>query len=210
MWVLCNIIDSRAIISAAMVVVMAKIAKSTEKDDLVVRARTDAEALGRLYDAYYDRIYRFCVCRVFRREAAEDITSAVFLAVARNISSFRGVTESDFRNWLYRIAANHANSYIRKTTRRQGLLAQAARLKRVGIAGTGSNLRSNDWPTLYTAISKLKPRHQTIVTLRFFENLDFEEIAGIVRARPSTVRVSLHRGLKELRRHLQALTEGGA
>ncbi len=61
-----------------------------------------------------------------------------------------------------------------------------------------------DWPTLYQAILKLKPKHQTIITLRFFENLEFEQIAKIIKARPATVRVTMHRTLKKLR---QLLTE---
>jgi RNA polymerase sigma-70 factor (ECF subfamily) len=192
-----------------MVVAMAETARPTTENDIVIRARTDAEALGRLYDAYYDSIYRFCLCRVFNRETAEDVTSTVFLAVARGISNFRGRTESDFRNWLYRIAANHANSYIRRTTRRKELLTEAARMMRIRTATVTDDPPELDWPTLYTAISKLRPKHQTIVTLRFFENLGFEEIAAIVRARPSTVRVSLHRALKELRKHLQSVLDGG-
>jgi len=71
------------------------------------------------------------------------------------------------------------------------------------------NCRDNsaklDWPTLYAAILKLKPRHQTIIILRFFENLDYGQIAEIVKDRPSTVRVSLHRILKKLRNHLQSI-----
>ena len=189
-----------------MVVAMAKTAKPTNENDLVIRARTDAEALGRLYDAYYDSIYRFCLCRVFNTETAEDITSSVFLAVARSISNFRGRTESDFRNWLYRIAANHANACIRKKSRRKQLLAQAA----LSMRTSNTNCADQpDWPTLYQAILKLKPKHQTIIILRFFENLEFEQIAKIINARPATVRVTLHRILKKLRNHLQTIVDAG-
>ena len=38
---------------------MAKIDERADNNDLVVRAKTDSEALGRLYDLYYERIYRF-------------------------------------------------------------------------------------------------------------------------------------------------------
>ena len=65
-----------------------------------------------------------------------------------------------------------------------------------------------DWPTVYTAISKLKPKHQTIITLRFFENLSFERIGEIVNADPASVRVALHRILKKLRKHLQTVSYG--
>jgi RNA polymerase sigma-70 factor (ECF subfamily) len=193
-----------------MVGAMAKIAKPTTKDDLVVRARRDADALGRLYDAYYDSIYRFCLCRVSNKETAEDITSTVFLAVARGISGFQGRTESDFRNWLYHIAANHANSYIRKTTRRKELLTEAARLMRIKRATVTDDPPELDWPMLCAAILTLKPKHQTIIILRFFENMEFEEIAKIVKARPVAVRVALHRALKRLRGYLETTLSGGA
>jgi len=65
-----------------------------------------------------------------------------------------------------------------------------------------------DWPMLYAAILKLKPKYQTIITLRFFEKLDFEQIGKIINARPSTVRVTLHRVLKKLRNHLQTVIDG--
>jgi RNA polymerase sigma-70 factor (ECF subfamily) len=185
--------------------VMAKITTRTNNDDLVQRARTDAEALGRLYDLYYDQIFRFCLCRLFSREAAEDITSIVFLTVARGISGFKGQTQADFRNWLYRIAANTANSHIRKASRRKQLFEEAARMMRIRSINCRDNSARLDWPSLYTAIMRLKPKHQTIIILRFFENLDYGQIAEIVKDRPSTVRVSLHRILKKLRNHLQSI-----
>ena len=63
---------------------MAKFIEQTN-DDLVLRARTQANALGQLYEIYYDRILRFCVHRLFNKEIAEDITSTVFLEVAQQI-----------------------------------------------------------------------------------------------------------------------------
>jgi RNA polymerase sigma-70 factor (ECF subfamily) len=194
-----------------MVDVMAKIATQTNNnDDLVSRARTDAEALGRLYDLYYDQIFLFCLCRLFSREAAEDITSVVFLTVARSIAGFKGRTRSDFRNWLYRIAANHTNSHIRKTSRRKQLFEEAVRTMRIRNINRADRSVELDWPALYAAISKLKLKHQTIIILRFFENLEFEQIAKIVKARPSTVRVRLHRILRKLRDHLQSIIDGEA
>jgi len=64
-----------------------------------------------------------------------------------------------------------------------------------------------DWPRLYAAILKLKPEHQTIITLRFFENLEFKQIAKILDAREATVRVTLHRILTKLRNHLQTVSK---
>ncbi len=205
-YISCNINAPSAIIGATMVGVMAKVVEAREDDDLVLRARTQADALGRLYELHYGPILRFCVHRLFIKEIAEDVTSTVFLEVARGIRRFTGRTEQDFRNWLYAIAANQANAYIRKTSRRKKLLAEAARSMRVFESTEESS--EPDWPRLYAAILKLKPKHQTIVTLRFFENLRYEQIAQILNVKEATLRVTLHRILDKLRKHLLTVFDG--
>jgi RNA polymerase sigma-70 factor (ECF subfamily) len=185
---------------------MAKVVERTADDGLVLRARTQADALGRLYELYYERIFRFCVHRLFNKEIAEDVASAVFLQVARGIRRFTGRTERDFGNWVYAIAANQANAHIRKTSRRKKLLAEAAASMRA--CHSTDNAAEPDWPRLYAAILKLKPKHQTIVTLRFFENLPYEQIAQILNFKEATVRVTLHRILGKLHNHLQTALDG--
>jgi len=204
--VLCNINAPRAIIRAAMVGAMAKVVEAREDDGLVVRARTRADALGRLYELSYEPIFRFCVHRLFVREIAEDVTSTVFLEVARGIRSFEGTTEQDFRNWLYVIAANQANAYIRKTSRRRKLLAEATRSMRA--SESAEETPEPDWPRLYAAVLRLKPQYQTIVTLRFFENLRYEQISQILNIKEATLRVTLHRILGKLRKHLLTVFDG--
>lgn len=194
-------------IYATMVGVMAKTVRHIKDDDLVLRAKTDSNALAELYELYYERIFRFCVHRLFYREIAEDVTSIVFLEVALKIRGFRGETAQDFRNWVYTIAVNQTNAYIRKSLRRRRLLAKAAD----SLAGPPENDDGSpklDWPRLYAAIVKLKPQHQTIVTLRFFENLPFEQIAQILDITQSTARVTMHRVLNKLRKTLQNSFEG--
>lgn len=178
------------------------------RDELVVRASSEAEALGQLYGMYYEPILRFCVHRLFNRAVAEDVTSAVFLDVARKIGGFEGEREDDFRRWLYTIASNHANGHIRKTLRRKAIFAKAAASMAAMDAVDASGSVDVDWPSVYRAIRKLNPKEQTIVTLRFFDDLQFDDIAAIVGAKESSVRVTLHRSIKKLRNHLKAVFGG--
>ncbi|MFC1676547.1 RNA polymerase sigma factor [Planctomycetota bacterium] len=141
-------------------------------DSLVMRARTEAEALGQLYEVYYPRVYRFCVYRLFDRGAAEDVTSTVFLQVAGRISTFKGRTEAEFRNWIYTIAANHTNAYIRKTSQRKQLFAKATASLAIDNDNPGSG-EETSWPMLYQAILKLKPKHQTIIAVTYPADLLF-------------------------------------
>ena len=181
---------------------MAKIIERTN-DDLVLRARTQMDALGQLYEIYYNQIFRFCVHRLFNKEIAEDITSTVFLEVAKKIRNFSGRTEKEFFNWLYAIAINHVNSYMRKTSRRKKLLENASS----SITNTAEQSPELNWPELYTAILKLKPQHQTIITLRFFENLPYEKMAQILNMNESTLRVMVHRILNDLRNEMKNVFE---
>ncbi len=184
-----------------MVEFMAKKTTETQIDALVQKARADAGALGSLYRLYYERVFAFCVHRLFNKTVAEDVTSAVFLDIAGTMSRFKGQTERDFANWLFAVAINHTNAYIRKTARRDRLLREAARS--IIAASRGDNSEP-DWPQVYSAILKLKFGHQTIITLRFFENMPLNRIAGLLNMKETAVRVSLHRALKKLKNHLQS------
>jgi RNA polymerase sigma-70 factor, ECF subfamily len=170
-------------------------------DDLVVRARTDRDAFGQLYDIHYPGVFRYCFRRLFVRAVAEDVTSDVFVNVASNMSRFAGATEEDFRRWVFRIATNEVNAYVRQSKRRRGLLEEAARSGKLSAAvADQAGAESLDWPALYQAILSLKPRDQAIVHLRFFEQMSHEQIADVLQQRVATVRAGLSRALEKLRR----------
>ena len=173
------------------------------EDDLVVRAHTDREAFGQLYDAHYPAVFRYCFRRLFVRAVAEDVTSEVFLAVASKMPRFAGTTEEDFRRWVFRIATNEVNAYVRQAKRRRALLEAAARSGALAAAVRSKagcpNIETLDWPALYQAILSLKPREQSILHLRFFEQMSHEQIADVLQERPVSVRVGLSRALEKLR-----------
>ena len=177
----------------------------TNDADLVVRARTDRVAFGRLYDMCYPRIFRHCLRRLFLRAVAEDVTSDVFLRVARQIPKFTGASLDDFVRWVHAIATNEINAYLRQTQRRARLLDEAARRKAIHVvdqSASSTSLAALDWPRVYEALLTLKPRDQSIVTLRFFDTMSHEQVAGILGMRPGAVRTALTRSLKQLRREL--------
>lgn len=179
--------------------------------DAEVRIARDAsgadgrEAFGLLFDAYHHRVLRFCLRRVGRM-AADDVASEAWLAVANEIRRFAGHTETDFRCWLYRVAANRANAYLRKTLRRGELLAEAAGELRVDNSDdpTRPMESADDWGAVRAAIGRLNEREQTIVTLRSLEGLPYEEVAAAVGVRVNTARTAHSRALARLRGWLDA------
>ncbi len=188
-------------------VMMVQSMKTQEK---TTRSSSTA-ALASLYDAWYGRIYAYCVHRLFCRTAAEDVTSQVFLSVAEQFDAFEGSSEHEFSGWVYAIAVNQCNSYIRKNLRRRKIFEKFQQERhRQSETDEASAPPVADWPAVYAAIARLKEIEQTIITLRFFENLSYSQIATIINKRENSVRVILHRGLKKLRQSLSAADGGFA
>ena len=170
---------------------------------LIAQARSDPDAFIRLYRRYYDAIFRYCVHRLFARQAAEDATSQIFLKAVEHFGRFKG-DAPHFRGWLYRIAGNVVSDHLRKADRRQRLIERASREHNIRIVGGESTVESSNdkLAVLREAILALSPRYQTIITLRFFENMKLTEIAELLASSPGTVRSQLARALAKLRKEL--------
>ena len=170
---------------------------------LIAEARSDPDAFIWLYRRYYDAIFRYCVHRLFARDSAEDATAQVFLKVIEVFGRFKG-DAPQFRYWLYRIAGNVINEHLRKAARRQRLLKRASRERSIRIVGGNSAVESPNekLAVLREAILALRPKYQTIITLRFFENMKLREIGELLASSPGTVRSQLARALAKLRKEL--------
>jgi RNA polymerase sigma-70 factor (ECF subfamily) len=152
-----------------------------------------------LYRRHYDAVFRYCVHRLFERATAEDITSQIFLKVVENLHCFKG-NERQFRNWLYKVASNAINDQLRRNARRDGLLKGAR--QQIGSQVVDCDESAEKLTLLREAVFALKPRYQTIITLRFFENLKLTEVAEVLGCSPGTVRSQLARALAKLRKKL--------
>lgn len=177
----------------------------TDQDILIEQARSDREAFARLYRMHYERVFRYCSRRLFNRHAAEDVTSTVFFRVMRAISTFEGNSDG-FRNWLYRIATNTINDHLKTAKRRAETIRNAAQEHGRGHAfatESDKELQKKNF-VVKQAILSLKPKYQTVITLRFFEKMKLIEIAEILGQNPATIRTQLARALSKLRKELRA------
>jgi RNA polymerase sigma-70 factor (ECF subfamily) len=173
-------------------------------DSLVVRAKTDRQAFGELYDLHHRAIYSYCVRRLSERAAAEDACSNVFLTIAKKMHAFPGRTDEDFRRWAYRIATHEINANFRRAGRRTVLIAEAAQ--------TGRLTRPTEEPAAHSpaehmddvrhAMAALSLRDQAILELRYFDGLTHQDIAAVLKLRQGAVRTAVSRALEKLRQRL--------
>ena len=173
-----------------------------EKEQIISEARDDPVAFVQLYRKYYEQVFRYCAHRLFDRDTAEDITSQVFLKVVQNFGCFNDNGQPQFRNWLYRVATNEVNNHLRKQASRNGLFKRFGEQTNAGTNDPESS--AEELALLKKAIFALKPKYQTVITLRFFENLKLTEIAEVLGCSPGTARSRLARALAKIRKKLTA------
>ncbi len=178
--------------------------RPVNEDDLVRRAPTDPDAFSELYRFYLPRIHAFAFRRSGSTEVAEDVTAATFERALRNISRFspRG---GGFGAWLYRIAANQLNDHHRRSGRERSDRGQRAiaMLNPSPRAPEDEVLADHDRARVLAALSRIPPRYQRAISLRYLADLDNETAAEAMGVSRSTMAVVLHRALRALRRELE-------
>jgi len=132
----------------------------------------------------------------------------VFLKVVQNLPKFvdRG---SSFRSWLYRVANNAANDYLR-CARRRSVKELAASLPEDAPTDGPPSFQDDEASALKRAILKLNHQQQAIVAMRYFDGMRLTDVAAILGSSPATVRSQLSRALASLRKRLTRQSRTGS
>lgn len=171
-----------------------------EEQKLIQKASEgDGEAFGTLYDRYLPRIYRFVFLKIGRKEEAEDITHQAFLSAWEHVGKYehRGFP---FSSWLYRIAANAVVDHYRTARHHQDIETIPEEMfsevdateKKMDTAIATRQVRA--------ALLKLETEQQSVLIMRFVDNLSNKEVAEALGKSEGAVRVIQHRALKQLKK----------
>ncbi|MFA6190582.1 MAG: RNA polymerase sigma factor [Candidatus Staskawiczbacteria bacterium] len=157
------------------------------------------EQFSEIYDQYIDKIYRFIYLKVDSEETAQDITSKVFI---KGWDAFRGKPEK-IKNpgaFLYQIARNTVIDHYRGKGRTKVVSVDASPdLIDPKINAQEKAILSVDISTIKESIKKLGKEHQDIIILHYLEDMPIDDIAQLLGRPAGTIRVMLHRGLKDLK-----------
>ncbi len=176
--------------------------KEKEKE-LVEKAKKDPEAFSLLYEKYYSQIFGYILKRTANIEDTKDITSNTFIKALKNLWTFKWKGIS-FSSWLYRIASNEIVNFYRKRRRLVPLEkiseppSFTTPLEEITKAQRELE-KYKEFLELHEKISKLPPKYQEVIVLRFFEKKKIKEISEILGKKEGTVKSLLHRAIKKLR-----------
>lgn len=173
-----------------------------EELQLVEEAKTNIQSFGKIYDFYFTKIYVYCINRLMVRELAEDITSQVFLKAVEHISQFDTSKRIRFSSWLYKTANNSLIDLTRRY-KKQELVEMIE--DRFFTESNAEKETEQDFRRKNIAITlaKINGRYQEVISLRFFSELEIEEIAETIGEKKSNVSVLLHRALKSFQKQYE-------
>ena len=161
----------------------------------------DADAFGRLYEVYVDRVYRHVYYRVGNTKDAEDLTQQVFLKAWQAIGRYKQ-TSSPFLAWLMRISHNLVIDFYRSIKDKVFLDAE---IVANDVCSSPERIVETEFTQqmLRRAILQLPDEQQQVILMSFIEGFTYAEIASTLGKSEGNIRVILHRGLKKMRNLLE-------
>lgn len=167
------------------------------------------ESFAALYDEYIKSIYRFIYFKVNSKEEAEDLAAETFLK-AWNFLSRVGNSNKvhNFKAFLYQVANNLVIDFYRKRSLLPISLNDGewedANIPDEKLSGIDKIKKDDDAAELKKAFKKIPENYSSVVIWYYLEDLEIAEIAQILGKSEGTVRVTIHRALKALKKVLES------
>jgi RNA polymerase sigma-70 factor (ECF subfamily) len=176
---------------------------------LVAQCLTGDEAAWEsLVRTHTRRVYGFCYRFTNKDSEAQDLTQEVFLRVFKSLKSYRS-DEGAFVTWLTRLSRNLLIDHYRRTRQERVTDSIEEQLpvieeRTAGAARPDAILAGREASeALQAALQRLSPDLREAVILRDLQEMEYREIAGVLKIPEGTVKSRLNRGRAELARVLR-------
>jgi RNA polymerase sigma-70 factor (ECF subfamily) len=154
------------------------------------------DALSKLCKYVYGKIFGYTYYRVRQREDAEDLTSEVILKMIKSLRNQKG----NFLAWVYRIATNTVIDFYRQRSRRHEISLDELKQDIPSPEAPKDILSEN---RMKEALSHLTPEQADVITLKFIQEYNNDEIAKIMGKTVGAIKVLQFRALKALREYFR-------
>lgn len=190
-------------------------ARAPDSDaDLLARfLEGQAEAFDRLFLRHQEYVYNICLGILGNPDDARDCTQETFLQVYRAARSFRG--QAQFSTWIYRIAVNNCRGLLRKRPRLPAASIEDPEVGEMADPGPPpwrDAERAAHADEVRAIIAGLAPDYRTVLVLRYFQELSYEQMMEILGWSLPQVKVKLHRARRAFAKlyvRQEAAREGG-
>ena len=154
------------------------------------------DAFAKLVAGHTAFVYSAALRQTGNRTAAEEITQAVFVILARKTAAIR--SETQLRGWLFRAVRYAAMDLHKVEARRFWREQEAARLQSTRSWEEPASAWEQTAPVIDDALASLSAKDRDAVLLRFFEKKSFREIGETFGGNENSARLRVVRALEKL------------
>ncbi|HEY3228417.1 MAG TPA: sigma-70 family RNA polymerase sigma factor [Roseiflexaceae bacterium] len=182
--------------------------------DIIRRAQAgDPEALTQLIMGQQHYVYSIAMSVLKNPEDAADLAQEAFMRLFRALPQYNG--ESRFTTWLYRLVVNLGRDELRRRGRQVPVIPPI--VDEEGQDGMASVADDDRWadPSLALdsrelrdsvrqALAQLEEHYRLVLTLYYFDDMKYSDIAEVLDIPLNTVKSHIRRGKERLAALLEA------
>ena len=177
----------------------------------------DVVAWEEIVQRYNRRIYNICYRFAGSADDAQDLTQEVFIKMYRTLNSY-DVERGAFMTWLTTMTRNLLVDHFRKTkqdrvtdsmdaapSEHEDAMPLSDQIEDKGLPPDARVQSRETGKMVHEALQKLSPELREAVILRDLQDMDYKDIAAVLRVPEGTVKSRINRGRAELARLLQRI-----
>ncbi len=174
----------------------------TQQDDaeLLIQFRNPAtkeSSYTTIIKKYQERLYWHVRRMVVDHEDANDVLQNVFIRVWKALENFK--EESQLYTWLYRIATNESLTFLEGQKKRSAVSLSDVE------SGLSNKIRADkhfdankaEWQ-LQLAIQQLPEKQKVVFTLRYYDEMPYEEMSRVLDTSEGALKASYHHAVKKV------------
>ena len=158
---------------------------------------TRERAFTAIIKKYQEKLYWHIRRMVVEHEDTNDVLQNVFIRVWNGLENFR--EDSQLYTWLYRIATNECLSYLEQQKRKSSasLDEMESGLSNKVIADKYFDPNKLEWK-LQLAIQQLPEKQRVVFTLRYYDEMPYEEMSRVLDTSEGALKASYHHAVKKI------------
>jgi len=172
-----------------------------EQSELEGLKNLDSQVIGAVYDRCFSDVYRFVYYRLGDEQAAEDISSDVFVRLLDAIKKQRG-PRTNVKGWLLATASHLVADYLRQIYRRPTEVLLENTPDEDAPTPTDEIVLRENVDSIREAYAQLTPDQQNVLALRFGDGYSLEETARVMQKNVNAIKALQFRALAALQRNI--------
>lgn len=154
-------------------------------------------AYTRIIKKYQEKLYWHIRRLVVQHEDANDVLQNMFIKVWNSLENFR--EDSQLYTWLYRIATNECLTFLEQQKKRSTISLSDPEngLTNQIKADKAFDANKLEWK-LQIAIQQLPEKQRVVFNLRYYDEMPYQEMSGILETSEGALKASYHHAVKKI------------